>query len=104
VDVLITHDAPAGVPLSGDFKLPQEVEARADETRMLLRDVVDRLSPPLVVCGHWHQRKIFELQHESGAATAVHVLADENSRAGNAVLLRSGAGPLRVEPLIIRGS
>lgn len=104
VDVLITHDAPAGVPLTGDFKLTAEAEVRAGETRVLLQRVVDQMCPQVVFCGHWHQRKIHELQHVSGAVTDVHVLADENSRAGNAVLLWPGTKPLRVVPLIVRGS
>ena len=104
VDVLITHDAPAGVPLTGDFKLPAEAEARASETRVLLRRVVDQLQPKVLFAGHWHQREISELGHESGRSTTVHVLADENSRAGNAVLLWPGSDPLRVDPLLVKGS
>lgn len=102
VDVLVTHDVPWGVPMKGDFDLPREVEERANETRLLLRTVVDRLQPPLVFSGHWHQRRIAELMHAGSGKTTVHVLADENSRAGNAVLLR--ADTLKVEPLIVLGS
>lgn len=102
VDVLLTHDAPAGVPVVGIFELAPEAEARANETRVLLRDVVETLHPPLVFCGHWHQRRVHQLPHASGATTTVHVLADENSRAGNAVLLWPDT--LKVEPLIIRRS
>jgi Icc-related predicted phosphoesterase len=104
VDILITHDAPAGVPLKGDFELKPELEERANRTRILLRDVVDRMQPGLVACGHWHQRKVWDLPHPSGAASRVHVLADENSRPGNAILVWPGTAPLRVEPLLVRGS
>jgi len=103
VDVLVTHDVPWGVPMKGDFNLPPEIEARANETRFLLRSVVDQLQPRLIFSGHWHQRKIAGLTSGgSGTTTTVHVLADENSRAGNAVLLWPAT--LGVEPLIISGS
>ncbi|MDJ0354408.1 metallophosphoesterase [Pseudarthrobacter sp. PH31-O2] len=104
VDVLITHDAPAGVPLQSGFELTPEVEKRANQTRVLLRDVVDQLQPGLVFCGHWHQRRIHDVHHPSEQTTTVHVLADEDSRAGNAVLLWPGETPFRVEPMIARGS
>lgn len=104
VDVLITHDAPTGVPLAGDFQLPPELIARADRTRHLLREVVDALAPPHVFCGHWHQRRIHELVHSDGRISRVDVLNKENSRVGNAVLVWPGEVPLHIEPLSIRGS
>lgn len=103
VDVLVTHDVPWGVPMTGDFELTPEMEARANETRFLLQSAVDRLLPPLVFCGHWHTRKIAQLTHSgSGKTTTVHVLGDQNSRAGNAVLLWPHT--LKVEPLFVRGT
>lgn len=104
IDILITHDAPAGVPLKGDFELSPENRTRAEETRVLLRGVVDALAPAHVFCGHWHQRRIHELSHQDGRISRVDVLNKENSREGNAVLLWPGEPPLRVEPLVIRGN
>lgn len=52
VDLLITHDAPSGVPLKGEFELPPEITARANRTRLLLRQVVGSLSVPYLICGH----------------------------------------------------
>lgn len=104
VDILVTHDAPAGVPLKGDFELPPGVSSKADQTRVLLRDVVDALAPAHVFCGHWHQRRIHELTHEDGRVTRVDVLNKENSGEGNAVLVWPGSLPLRIEPLYIRGN
>jgi hypothetical protein len=101
VDVLITHDAPAGVPLKGDFALPPEIRSGAEQTRVLLRHVVDALAPAHVFCGHWHQRKIHEITHSDGRVSRVDVLNKENSREGNAVLVWPGETPLRVEPLLI---
>lgn len=103
IDILITHDAPGGVPLKGDFELPRELTARADLTRILLREVVDYLAPANVFCGHWHQRRIHELGHADGRVSRIDVLNKENSREGNAVLVWPGEAPLRIEPLSIRG-
>lgn len=102
VDVLITHDAPAGVPLKGDFELSPKVRLRAEATRILLRAVVDTLAPAHVFCGHWHQRRIHELVHPDGRISRVDVLNKEHSREGNAVLVWPGESPLRIEPLYVR--
>jgi hypothetical protein len=103
VDVLITHDAPAGVPLKGDLALAADLKKRAERTRTLLREVVDELAPPQVFCGHWHQRRIHKLVHADGRLTRVDVLNMENSREGNGVLAWPGSTPLHIEPLTIRG-
>lgn len=100
VDVLITHDAPAGVPVKGTITLRTEILERANKTRVLLADVVRELRPPLLVCGHYHQRLIHELPHPGGGVTTVHVLDMENSRAGNGILVWPDT--LRVEPLFIK--
>jgi predicted phosphodiesterase len=104
VDVLITHDAPAGVPLRGELELSPEIRLMAERTRLLLRTVVDALAPAHVLCGHWHQRRIHELTHEDGCVSRVDVLNKENSREGNAVLVWPGPVPLRIEPLFVRGN
>lgn len=46
LDLLITYDAPAGVPIKGDFELRPEIAERANQTRELLRQVVDTLVVP----------------------------------------------------------
>lgn len=104
LDILITHDAPAEVPLAGEFELSAEMAERANRTRVLLRQVVDSLAVPHVFCGHWHQRRIHELAHPDGRSTRVDVLNMELSRLGNAVLVWPGEVPLRIEPLVIRGN
>jgi hypothetical protein len=103
VDILLTHDAPAGVPLKGDFVLPSDIYRQAEQTRVLLREVVDVLAPPHVFCGHWHQRRIHELVTPGGHISRVDVLNKEHSLEGNAVLVWPGEAPLRIEPLFIRG-
>lgn len=104
VDVLITHDAPAGVPLKSEFELPPELIARAERTRLLIRNVVDVVAPAHVFCGHWHQRRIHELVHPDGRISRVDVLNKEYSREGNAVLAWPGETALRIEPLSIRAN
>lgn len=101
VDILITHDVPAGVPMGSDLKLSADVIARAEKTRILLDDVVRRLKPPHLFAGHWHQRRIHELEHEDGSATRVDVLANELFNMGNGVLVWPGSTPLQIEPLKI---
>lgn len=103
VDILITHEVPAGVPLRSEFKLPLAMSLRAEETRVLLRDVVDSLAPAHVFCGHWHQRRIHQLSLPDGRASRIDVLNKEHSRDGNAVLVWPGKSPLRIEPLYIGG-
>lgn len=104
LDILITHDAPAGVPLTGDFQLSTELTEKANQTRDLLREVVDALAVPHLFCGHWHQRLIHELSHSDGTVTRVDVLNMENSRHGNGVLVWPGQVPLRIDPLEIRNT
>lgn len=104
LDILITHDAPAGVPLRGDFQLSPEMIEKADRTRNLLREVVDVLTVPHLFCGHWHQRVTHELRHSTGASTRVDVLDMEHSRQGNGVLLWPGRTPMRVDPLEIKNT
>ena len=104
VDLLITHDAPAGVAVQSKFDLPPEMIERAGRTRALLREVVDTLAPPHVFCGHWHQRRVQTLCHHGGSVTRVDVLDKEYSREGNAALVWPGEPPLRIEPLSVRGN
>lgn len=103
LDVLITHDVPAGVQMKSSLDLPPEIIAQADRTRILLRETVDRLVPHHVISGHWHQRVIARIGHPDGRVTRVDVLASEQSKMGNGVLVYPGEPPLRIEPLIIRG-
>lgn len=104
LDVLISHDVPAGVPLKSEFELPPEQIARAERTRVLLRTVVDSVAPAHVFCGHWHQRRTHELTNPAGRVSRVDVLNREYSREGNGVLVWPSETPLRIEPLHIRGS
>jgi hypothetical protein len=46
---------------------------------------------------------VAEIVHPSGRVTRVDVLASEQSKMGNGVLVYPGEPPLRIEPLFIRG-
>ncbi|PTT70194.1 metallophosphoesterase family protein [Arthrobacter sp. HMWF013] len=103
VDILLTHDVPAGVPMKSEMDLPADVLARANQTREIIQMVVDELKPGHVFCGHWHVQVTHELQHPTGERTRVNVLAHEYNRWGNAVLVRPGPLTLTVESLHVRG-
>lgn len=100
VDILVTHDAPLSVPLKSDLKLPVSLIERANQTRILLDDVVAKLKPPHLIAGHWHQRLIHEMAHPAGEVTRVDILANEMHNLGNAILVHpSEKRPLKIEPL-----
>ena len=103
LDVLLTHDAPAGVPLGG-VRLPDADQVRTDEVRALLAEAVKATSPRLVLHGHWHRRYSYELTWpaavEGGAgwrATQVEGLASDVERDARAW------GVLDLEPLRFTG-
>jgi hypothetical protein len=66
LDVLVTHDVPAGVPLFSAFKLNDSDTAQAQVSRDLLRQAVKRTGPEVVFCGHHHQRRRFNLELPAG--------------------------------------
>ena len=61
VDVLVTHDAPAGLHLLSGWRLPADDQVRADESRALIAEVVAVIRPRLVFHGHWHHAHDTEL-------------------------------------------
>jgi len=60
LDVLIAHDAPAGVDLSA-WRLPAEDQVRTDEVRSLIAAAVESTRPGIVLHGHWHHAHDTEL-------------------------------------------
>jgi predicted phosphodiesterase len=83
LDVLITHDVPAGIDVETMFVLPESIERESYMVRSLLRDAVRATEPKLVFSGHWHQRRTGLMP---GMETRVHVL-NMDGRAGNLVSL-----------------
>jgi predicted phosphodiesterase len=87
LDVLITHDVPAGIDVESVFGLPEAIERESYIVRSLLRDAVRATAPKLVFSGHWHQRRTGLMP---GMETRVHVL-DKEFTAGNLVSLDLGS-------------
>lgn len=87
IDVLLAHDAPICVAgLDSQFHIPDVTVQRANLSRQLLQDALEALKPRQVFCGHWHQRRTFEFDHdELRASTRIDVLDMNGSRSGNAV-------------------
>lgn len=61
LDVLVSHDAPIGVPLNSGLRLVPVDEMRGEENRHRVGRAVERTLPRLLVHGHWHHRYSFEL-------------------------------------------
>jgi len=56
LDVLLTHDIPAGLSVGYKvFNLAPELEAESYRQRIILRDGVDIVMPKTIVHGHWHK-------------------------------------------------
>lgn len=56
VDVLLTHDIPAGCSVGQKrFQLPVDLENESYRQRMILREGVDIAKPQTIVHGHWHK-------------------------------------------------
>ncbi len=59
VDVMITHDAPAGFHRVGMSPKPNwltpEREYESWQSRLKLRDAMDIVAPRVVTAGHWHE-------------------------------------------------
>lgn len=83
LDVLLTHEVPAGITLAKAFELPAAMERESYMSRLLVRDAVRKTEPSLVFSGHWHQRRTSALPF-TGAE--VHVL-DRDGNPGNMVVL-----------------
>ena len=69
LDVLITHDSPAGINLLSSWRLPAEDQVRADEVRALIAQATAATTPGLVVHGHWHHGYESELTWIDRTAT-----------------------------------
>ncbi|NKX50189.1 metallophosphoesterase [Arthrobacter deserti] len=85
LDVLITHEVPAGIDVVSPFprRLLEALEPDSYTSRILVRDAVRNTRPRLVLSGHRHQRLTAVMP---GTETRVHVLHKE-SFTGNLVSL-----------------
>lgn len=87
LDVLVAHDCPTGAVPPSTISLDYDDEMRSRRSRDLLRAAVDATRPHLMFAGHWHQRRVYELDRQDGAhPTAVHVLGMDGGAGNWAVL------------------
>lgn len=98
LDVLITHEAPAGINVTSSLgrKLLAALARESRMSRLHVLEAVRATEPELVFCGHWHQRHTETL---AGSNTRVEVLHREKFE-GNLVTLhleelRVAAYPMR---------
>jgi len=68
LDVLITHEAPAGIDFSAR-PLPAEDQVRTDGVRSLIATAVEMTLPEVVLHGHWHHTHDSELSWIDQATT-----------------------------------
>ena len=73
LDVLVTHDAPPGVPLAG-WDLPPADQEKADLGRRMIGSAMAKTRPRLVLHGHWHHRHTLGLDSIQVTADGVHRL------------------------------
>lgn len=97
LDVLVTHEVPAGVDVVPQVsgRLPEFIEREAYANRLLVRDAVRNTEPRLVFSGHWHQRRTALMPNMD---TRVHVL-NRDLFDGNVVALDLGTLAVREYPL-----
>lgn len=77
VDVMVTHDCPAGVDIPGlgtDRAWPAEAYVEAQAHRELLRAAVDEVRPTHLFHGHFHRRYSAELPLAGGLVCQVEGL------------------------------
>lgn len=82
LEILVSHECPAGVPVTSTLLLDYDDEARAAHSRDCLRAAVDRTEPRLHLAAHWHQRRSHRIDHPGGRSTAVHLM-DMDGRTEN---------------------
>ncbi len=62
VDILFSHDCPLGGPVLDQFLMPgnwglsETIEKRSRDNRIRMREVFNKITPRLVVHGHYHKR------------------------------------------------
>jgi len=78
LDVLVTHDVPAGVDLFRAFDVGPATAARAQVSRDLLAEAVQCTGPELVLSGHWHERRTAYLPLMDGAAPGRRTVAERH--------------------------
>lgn len=81
VDVLLTHDAPFGVPIPGLRKLRPILAKLSDDNRRQVSRAVDGCRPSLIVHGHLHSDHQAVIDHDDGTQARVIGLASNLEKA-----------------------
>lgn len=82
LDVLVTHDAPAGMEPTSGVPLRHETEERSRFTRVRVLRALQSTRPQLVLHGHWHVRHRMDVDHD-GHAYRIEGLADDEAGAAS---------------------
>jgi hypothetical protein len=80
LDILLTHDVPAGIQTVSRFVLAPQLACRVAAHRQLLAQVVAAVRPRLLVHGHLHLRHSTQLRLPDGSTVAVEGLASDDQR------------------------
>lgn len=101
VDVLLTHDMPLGITVTGLTRIHPDDDARSYLQRRYVTEAVSAVKPKLLLHGHWHVRHRSELrvtgaggQHE----LRVEGLAADGDPGGWAVLRLADLGLYSLPP------
>lgn len=97
VDVMISHDAPMGIPISSrsealKFGFSMSGLEYAEQSSVMMRKVTDIVKPDLIFYGHYHKRKhiITNLTDENGVDYKVDSLClNKEYSEGNSVFLNT---------------
>lgn len=76
-DIMLTHDAPDGAPMTEltRLTLTPETEKMAKENREKIRTVADAAKPRFLIHGHYHKRIAYNVDLTDGTPMEVHGLA-----------------------------
>jgi hypothetical protein len=82
LDVLVTHEAPAGMEPPSPFKLARQTDERARLTRARILRAMRRAHPALVLHGHWHLRQSMVVEDHDGHVFRIEGLASDQEANG----------------------
>lgn len=87
LDVLVAHECPTGAAPQSAMRLDPHDEAQSRVSQDLLRTALTATRPRLMFAGHWHQRRVFEIDvHNDAGPTVLHVLNMDGEAQSWAVL------------------
>lgn len=82
LDVLVTHEAPAGMEPPPRFIVPRSTDDRSRESRVRVLRAMRATHPRLVLHGHWHTRSSKVVEDHDGTVFRVEGLASDEEASG----------------------